>query len=138
MFQLQENCANASKNSLNLILLLKYASSGLMKTYEKTPWTTLQPEEVRVLEDIVCQSVVVTHTLVTQKKVTFLVLVNRQKEAEDINRSFQVANQRNRLSKIHKIAALNETQEMKVLVRHVRHSKQEIENRQLMLWLYER
>ena len=140
VFQLSEKCSIASDNSLNLILLLRFASSGLMKTSEKTPWITLELDKVRVLENIVCQPSVVTHTWETDKNITFLVLVNQGKKskANDINLNFQVSNQRDRLVKPHKLVALNDTQEVVVMVRHVKHSQQETENWQLMMWLYRR
>ena len=140
VFQLPEICSNASENAINLILLLKFASSGSMKTSVKTPWITIESSEVKVLIDIVCQPSVVTHAMATDKNITFLVLVNHKKETqiEDRCLSFQVANQRDRLQKYHKIVAMNNTREVIVMVRYVKHSQQEIENLQLMMWLYRR
>ena len=111
-----------------------------MKTVEGSVWTTLRPEMVASLVDIICQPAVVTHTESSEEKLSFLVLVNQNTEDEDRNRrlNFLVSNQRTMLTKDHRMPAMNKTLNVVLSILYVRHSVQEVHNRDLMLWLYTR
>ena len=138
LYHLPAKCSNASENSLNLILLMKYASGGLMRRVEGSPWISLIPEKVESLVDIICQPAAVTHMAITEKTISFVVLINQKMQGQDRRLSFTVSNQRDRLTKEHRMSAMNKTIEVSLSILFVSHSQEEVLNRELMLWLYAR
>ena len=131
-------CSAASEDSLNLILLMKYGSSGLMRRVDGSPWISLNPEKVTSLIDIICQPAAVTHMAITDMTISFLVLINQKTQDKDKRLSFTVSNQRDRLTKEHRMPAMNKTQVVSLSILSVSHSQEEVLNRELMLWLYAR
>ena len=137
-FRLPTKCSAASEDSLNLILLMKYASGGLMRRIDGSPWISLSPEKVASLVDIICQPAAVTHMAITDMTISFLVLINQERQDKDKRLRFTVSNQRDRLTKEHRMPAINKTLEVSLSVLYVSHSQEEVLNRELMLWLYAR
>ena len=115
---------------------------SLILISEKISWITVDSDEVKMWLDIVCQPNVVTHAIDTDKNILFLVLVNKKgkSETKDSDRElrFHVANQRDKLSGHYKMVAMNNTIEVAVMLRHVNHAQNEVENLNLMMWLYRR
>ena len=133
IFKIKRNC---KRKVVNLILLMKYASSGRMKTKEGDHWRTYHDDQE--LEQLLCQPSTFLHTFPDHSnQVMNLVLMNSsQCRDEHENIQFLVANQRENLYRKHKLRSLNVTFQVKVQFHCVAHSREEIKNKNLMNWLY--
>ena len=137
LFKLPDTCRNCSVASLNLLLMAKFANSGQMKTSSGMGWTTLEEEELRTVETLLCGPDITTHSYVSSdSQIEFLVLENSNKCSTELDVQFVVANQRQSLTAPHSLSALNASKTVRLVSRCVHHTQSEIEDQNLMEWLY--
>ena len=137
MMKLPDQCRHYSVNSLSLLLLARFANSGLMRTEEGWSWTTLEDERMRLIETLLAGQNVTTHSYVSSdEEIEFLVLESCDTRSRELDFQFLVANQRESLTVAHSLSALNSTKTIRMVSRCVDHRQVEIEDQHLMEWLY--
>ena len=137
MMKLPNQCRHCSVNSLSLLLLARFANSGLMAAEEGWSWTTLEDERMRWIERLLSGPNVTTHSYISSDdQIEFLVLESCDTRSRELDFQFLVANQRESLTVAHSLSALNSTKTIRMVSRCVDHSQVEIEDQNLMEWLY--